>query len=379
MTNDQWVGDAGVLIGFIGIRVAGLPSPVFRPPLPTADCLLITGHLSLVTKPMFHALQISEPSPKNFVRSVVQRNVDELPAGDVLVRVHYSGLNYKDALSATGNKGVTKAYPHTPGIDAGGVVEASAVDGFAPGDEVIVTSFDLGMNTPGGFGQYIRVPAGWVVKKPRGLTLRESMVLGTAGYTAAMCLQRLDQMGVKPGSGEVLVTGATGGVGSCAVAMLARLGYNVAAATGKPAEAGWLTALGANSVIARDELTDNSKPLYAPRWAGVVDTVGGTMLANALKSTRPNGCVTACGLVQSADLSINVFPFILRGVALIGADSQSDSIINRRALWGLLADAWKPASVDALINEEVALDGLSGKIDQILKGGMRGRVLVNLT
>ncbi len=326
----------------------------------------------------FNALLITEPSPKMFTRAIVSREISDLPANDVLVRVRYSGLNYKDALSASGNRSVTRNFPHTPGIDAAGVVETSANAGFAPGDEVIVTSFDLGMNTPGGFGQYIRVPAGWVVKKPRGLTLRESMILGTAGYTAAMCVQKLAHMGVKPDNGEILVTGATGGVGSCAVAMLGKLGFNVVAATGKLAEADWLKALGASSVIHRDELNDNSKPMFPPRWGGVVDTVGGTMLANAIKSTKQHGCVTACGLVQSPELNMNVFPFILRGVSLLGADSQNDGMLNRHALWALLADAWKPADINALVNEEVGLAGLTEKIDQILKGGIKGRVLVNL-
>ncbi|MDE3001409.1 MAG: YhdH/YhfP family quinone oxidoreductase [Gemmatimonadota bacterium] len=314
-----------------------------------------------------------------YVRRVVRRSVDTLPEGDVLIRVHYSSLNYKDALSATGHPGVTRRYPHTPGIDAAGVVEESSDGRFTPGDEVIVTSYDLGANTPGGYGQYIRVRAGWIVPLPSGLTLRESMVYGTAGFTAAMSLHRLERHGVDPGSGEILVTGATGGVGSLSVAILARLGYTVVAATGKPERERFLLDLGANAVVPRDEVDDESgRPLLAERWAGVVDTAGGNLLATALKSTRSRGIVTCCGLVASADLNISVYPFILRGVSLHGIDSAECPMPERKYLWDKIAGPWKIDSTDDLVTERT-LETLEPEIQRILKGRQTGRVVVNLT
>ena len=313
-----------------------------------------------------------------YVRRVVRRSVDTLPEGDVLIRVHYSSLNYKDALSATGHPGVTRRYPHTPGIDAAGVVEESSDGRFTLGDEVIVTSYDLGANTPGGYGQYIRVPAGWVVPLPHGLTLRESMVYGTAGFTAAMSLHRLESHGVAPGSGEILVTGATGGVGSLAVAVLSRVGYTVVAATGKPDRERFLLDLGANAVVPRDEIDDESgRPLLAECWAGVVDTVGGNILATALKSTRSRGLVTCCGLVASADLNINVYPFILRGVSLQGIDSAECPMPERTYIWEKIAGAWKIAPTDDLVTERT-LETLEPEIQRILQGKLTGRVVVNL-
>ena len=223
----------------------------------------------------FKALVVSEQDGR-YVSAVQQRHVDELPEGDVLIRVRYSSLNYKDALSASGNKGVTRNYPHTPGIDAAGVVEASSAPELVAGDEVIVTGYDLGMGTAGGFGQYIRVPASWVIKRPEGLSLRDSMVLGTAGLTAALCIDKLEQAGLTPGQGPVLVTGATGGVGSIAVAMLSSLGYEVAAATGKALQAEMLKRLGASQIVDRTALQSGTeKMLLKEQWAGAVDTVGG--------------------------------------------------------------------------------------------------------
>ena len=313
-----------------------------------------------------------------YVRRVERRSIDDLPDGDVLVRVRYSSLNYKDALSATGHRGVTRHYPHTPGIDAAGVVEKSRDARFRPGDNVIVTSYDLGVNTPGGFGQFIRVPAGWIVPLPDGLTLRESMVYGTAGFTAAMSVHRLEGHGVAPNTGEILVTGATGGVGSLAVAILARLGYAVAAATGKTHEAQFLSDLGATAVVDRNEVDDaGGRPLLAERWAGVVDTAGGNILATALKSTRRRGIVLCCGLVASADLNTSVYPFILRGVGLHGIDSAECPMSERTYLWKKIAGPWKIDASDDLVTE-CELETLEPEIQRMLKGQQKGRVVVNL-
>lgn len=324
----------------------------------------------------FRALQVEEQPDGSFTRSIVTRSVDDLPAGEVLVRVLFSSLNYKDALSATGSKGVTRKYPHTPGIDAAGIVEESTAAEFGPGDAVVVIGYDLGMNTPGGYGEYIRVPAGWVAKLPPQLTAYEAMMLGTAGFTAAMAVEALQWHEVLSSQGEILVTGATGGVGSIAVSLLAQLGYNVAAATGKPQEAGFLKALGAQTVIARDELVDtSSKALLRERWAGVIDTVGGPLLASALKAVRIGGSVAACGNVASPRLDTTVFPFILRGVNLLGIDSANYPIERRRALWQRLGADWRIEILDNLARE-VPLDQLDREIDRILQGKLTGRVVV---
>jgi acrylyl-CoA reductase (NADPH) len=326
----------------------------------------------------FTAMLAEQAEEKQFIRRVVARSIADLPPGELLVRVHYSSLNYKDALSATGRPGVTKNYPHTPGIDAAGEVVACTDGAFRPGDEVIVTGFDLGMNTAGGFGQYIRVPSSWALKLPAGLTLRESMALGTAGLTAGLSVLRLANAGVKPEAGEILVTGATGGVGSLAVGILAKGGYRVVAATGKTDEAEFLQELGATMVIGRAEVVAGvERPLMKERWAGAVDVVGGETLAAALKSTRYGGTVTCCGLVGSADVPMNVFPFILRGVSLLGIDSVLCPMETRRQVWQKLANEWKPARLGTAITE-CPLQGLEEHIQAILGGNMRGRVVVNL-
>ncbi len=326
----------------------------------------------------FNALVVSETADQRFVRQVQTRSTDELPAGDVLLRVHYSSLNYKDGLSASGNRGVTRCYPHTPGIDAAGVVEESSNAAFRRGEEVICTGYDLGMNTPGGFGEYVRVPADWVVPLPAGLTLRQSMIVGTAGFTAALSLQALQKAGVTREQGDILVTGATGGVGSVAVALLAHAGYRVVAATGKKNEHEFLKRLGAADIISREDVNDTStKPLLAPRWAGAIDTVGGNILATALRSTKPYGVVTCCGLVASPELHTSVFPFILRNVGLQVIDSVNAPMTLRRAIWSKLSAEWKLPELDRLARE-VRLDALSPEIDRILKGEQKGRVVVAL-
>ncbi len=328
--------------------------------------------------PTFQAFQITENEDKTFSQAIVERNTEDLPAGEVLIRVKYSSLNYKDALSSTGNRGVTRNFPHTPGIDAAGIVEESISPDFQKGDKVLVTGFDLGMNTDGGFGQYIRVPAKWVIKLPRGLKLKESMIFGTAGLTAALCIDRLLQAGLSPEKGKIIVTGATGGVGTMAVMILAKLGFHIVGVTGKIEGKEFLLKIGAKEVLSREEVDDkSSRPLLKSLYAGCVDTVGGNMLATILKSMNYNGVVAICGLVQSPELPTSVFPFILRGVSMFGIDSSECAIEWRKKLWKNLAINWKPNEI-SIISKTITLYGLSKEIKKILKGGQMGRVVVRL-
>jgi acrylyl-CoA reductase (NADPH) len=327
----------------------------------------------------FKAMVVTETAEKKFITEVTQRSLSDLPAGELLIEVKYSSLNYKDALSASGNKGVTRNYPHTPGIDAAGIVAESANAKFAVGDQVIITGFDLGMNTSGGFGQYIRVPAAWAVKLPQGLSLTDSMAYGTAGLTAALAVMRMQQHGLTKDQGEVLVTGATGGVGSMSVGILAKLGFHVVAATGKTSEKTFLVNLGAKAIVAREEVNDTSgRPLLKERWAGVIDTVGGNILATAIKSVKRRAPVACCGNVASPDLSLTVYPFILRGAALLGIDSAECPMNLRSLIWQKLGGEWKLNLSGDLISE-CSLEELNPRIDQILKGAIRGRVVVNLS
>lgn len=326
----------------------------------------------------FRALVVEEGEGGKFTRSIRERTVGDLPEGEVLIRVHYSSLNFKDALSATGNKGVTKSYPHTPGIDAAGVVEESSSPQVRAGEEVLVTGYDLGANTDGGYGEYIRVPAGWVVGLPPELSTRESMIYGTAGFTAALSVYKMEEYGTAPDMGEVLVTGATGGVGSVACAILAKAGYSVVASTGKTDQKEFLTGLGVKEIISRADSADTSgRPLLKGRWAGAVDTVGGEILATAIKSAKQHGVVTCCGNVASGELPINVYPFILRGVSLVGIDSANCPMDTRRKVWSKLAGEWKIDALDGIATE-VGLGGLDERIELILKGSLKGRVVVNL-
>ncbi len=332
--------------------------------------MAVTDNLS------YRALIVEEIGKNEFIRTWKKVFINDLPAGDVLIRVSYSSLNYKDALSATGNRGVTKRYPHTPGIDAAGVVVESDVDMFEKGEKVIVTSYDLGMNTAGGFGQYIRVPADWVVKLPKGLDLKQSMIFGTAGFTAGMSIYKLIRA-IKPGDGKILVTGATGGVGSLAAGILSHLGYSVTGISGKT-DTTLLKNLGVQAVINRKTFIENTKPpILKPQWAGAIDTVGGEILATAIKSTKLDGIVTCCGNVASPDLPINVFPFILRGVSLLGIDSQHCPMKFRTKVWEKLSSDWKFEMLDK-IYEEISPEQLDDKIEQMLNGQMKGRVIVNL-
>jgi acrylyl-CoA reductase (NADPH) len=327
----------------------------------------------------FKALVVEKTADGRFMREIRERRMDDLPPGDLVVRVNYSSLNYKDALSATGHPGVTRQFPHTPGIDAAGEVISCDSSAFAEGGSVIITGYDLGMETDGGWGEFIRVPSAWAVQLPAALTEREAMVLGTAGFTAALSVLKLEQAGVRPPDGDILVTGATGGVGTLAVAILARAGYRVVASTGKSADETFLRRLGAAEIINRDQVTAGSeRPLMKERWAGCVDVVGGDTLAAAIKATRYGGAVTCCGLVGSTELHMNVYPFILRGVNLIGIDSAGCPADTRLMVWKKLAGEWKPELPHDLVTE-VCLEGLEEKIQAMLRGGSRGRVVVKLS
>ncbi|MCE5332361.1 MAG: YhdH/YhfP family quinone oxidoreductase [Bacteroidales bacterium] len=322
----------------------------------------------------YKALVVEEINGE-FIQNIKILDTDRLPQGDLLVQVKYSSINYKDALSATGNKGVTKNYPHTPGIDAAGIVVSSGSGLFSAGDQVIVSGYDLGMNTAGGFGEYIRVPAGWVVKLPEGLTLKESMIIGTAGFTAGISLTRLTDL-VKPADGKIIVTGATGGVGSVALSLLSKLGYQTVAVSGKEAEYPFLYQLGAGEIISRSEFQEPEKrPILSALYAGGIDTVGGPILEKILKLLNPLGAVTTCGSVSSTQLNMTVFPFILRGISLIGISAQNYPTHLRRILWSKLAKEWKPDHLLELYNE-ITLDEVKPAIELILQGKLKGRTII---
>ena len=326
----------------------------------------------------YKALRVDEIAEKEFRTQIVECDVADLPAGEVLIEVLFSSLNYKDALSASGNKAVTREYPHTPGIDAAGKVVSSTSDRFDEGDEVIVIGYDLGMNTAGGFGQFVRVPADWIVRCPAGLSLRESMILGTAGFTAALCVEKLIVNGVSPASGSVLVTGATGGVGITAVALLSKLGYEVVASTGKESAHELLRQLGAKEIIDRAGLSEiSARPLLKEKWAGAVDVVGGDTLFNVVKSIRYGGSVACCGLVQSPLFQASVLPFILRGVNLLGVDSVELPLPTKAQLWEKLGNQWKLPSLDSHCNE-IGFAELESSLTSVLKGEATGRFLLNL-
>jgi len=326
----------------------------------------------------FRALRVEINSDGQATRCITERQVSDLPEGDVLVEVHYSSLNYKDALSACGHKGITREFPHTPGIDAAGVIRASSHPDWRQGQEVIVSGYDLGMNTSGGLAGYVRVPADWLVALPDGLALKESMMLGTAGFTTAYCLHVLQHHGVTPGEGEVAVTGATGGVGSLSIALLANLGYAPVAVTGKTDIADELRAWGASDVIARDAFLENTdRPLLSARWSGGIDTVGGEVLNALYKSLRPGAAIACCGMAASPELHTTVYPLILRAVSLLGVASADCPMPLRRHLWAQLAGPWKIPHLDR-ITTEIPLDEVPAALEAMIAGQRRGRTLVNI-
>jgi acrylyl-CoA reductase (NADPH) len=319
----------------------------------------------------------AERTDDGFRRGVTELSLDELPAGDVVVDVEWSSVNYKDHLASTEKGRVARISPLVPGIDLAGTVRSSEAEGIAPGDAVVVHGYDLGVSHHGGYAQMARVPSGWVVPLPAGLSAREAMTVGTAGYTAALSVLALLDHGLSADAGTVLVTGATGGVGSMAVAMLAGLGVTVAASTGKADAAPFLRGLGATEIVDRDELTDTSKPLQSVRWAGAVDAVGGATLAHVLATLAPGAAVAASGNVGGAELPTTVLPFILRGVALFGIDSAGTPIERRRDVWARIASDLKPAGLDAMA-QVVDLAHVEGALDEIGRGGVTGRYVVQL-
>jgi acrylyl-CoA reductase (NADPH) len=309
--------------------------------------------------------------------TLVDATLDELSPGDVLIRAVFSSVNYKDALAGTGTGKILRRFPLIGGIDVSGIVETSSDDRFAPGDEVLVTGYDLGVNHDGGYAGYVRVPADWVVPMPVGLTLFESMALGTAGFTAALAIVRLEQVGLRPANGPVIVTGATGGVGSVAIACLARLGYTVTALTGKASESGYLTALGATSVLDRLSLEMGTRPLEKATWSGAIDAVGGDVLAWLTRTTNYWGAIASTGLTGGTDLRMTVMPFILRGVSLVGVDSVMCPMAVRRDVWRRLATDMKPAVTD--IAQTITLAELADAFETLLAGKARGRYVVRVS
>jgi acrylyl-CoA reductase (NADPH) len=296
---------------------------------------------------------------------------------DVLVKVDYSTINFKDGLAITGRSPILRKFPMSPGIDFAGTVETSDHALFKTGDAVVLTGWGVGETHPGGLAQYAKVKGDWLVKKPAGMTLKQSMAIGTAGYTAMLCVLAIENHGVKPGDGEVLVTGAAGGVGSIAVAVMAKLGYTVVASTGRLSESDYLKSLGAAAIMDRNELSSPGKPLGKERWAAVIDTVGSHTLANACATTRWDGAVAACGLAQGMDFPSTVAPFILRGVTLYGINSVITPRPKREMVWQRLAKDLPMDKLDAM-TQEITLTRALSIAPEILAGQVRGRLVVNV-
>jgi len=325
---------------------------------------------------MFNAILLTRPN-RDVEAALTVLDEAQLPPGDVDVRVEYSALNYKDALAVSGRSIIPRVWPMVPGIDLAGTVERSDSPAWKPGDRVVVTGWGLGETHWGGFAQKARLSSDWLLALPAAYSLRDSMVIATAGFTAALSVMALQRHGLKPGDGEVLVTGAAGGVGSIALALLAGLGYAAVASTGRPQEADYLVSLGAARIVDRNEFTAPGKPLQNERWAGVIDTVGSHTLANACASTRLNGAVTACGLAQGADLPVTVMPFILRGVTLYGINSVLNPNSQRREAWDLLAAHVPPAKLVPMTHE-IGLSQVLASAPELLAGHIRGRTVVDV-
>jgi acrylyl-CoA reductase (NADPH) len=325
---------------------------------------------------MYKALVVDKPA-EGYRCTLAELDESQLPEGDVTVRVEWSTVNYKDGLAITGKSPVVRKFPLTPGIDLAGTVEASARPEFKAGDRVVLNGWGVGEGHGGGLAQKARVKAEWLIPLPAAFTTRQAMAIGTAGYTAMLCVQALERHGVTPEQGEVLVTGASGGVGSVAIALLAKRGFRVVASTGKLAESDYLMRLGASEVIDRATLSAPGKPLARERWAGVVDSVGSHTLANACAATKYGGAVAACGLAGGMDFPASVAPFILRGVTLYGIDSVMAPKAKRIAAWNALAADLDPAKLDAMTHEIGLADALAAGAD-ILAGKVRGRLVVDV-
>jgi acrylyl-CoA reductase (NADPH) len=327
---------------------------------------------------LFQALVVDKTD--TFSVEVKPLSLEDLPAGEVLIKVAYSSVNYKDGLAGIPDGNIVRNYPFVPGIDLSGTVVSSADSRFQKGQSVIATSYGIGVSHFGGFSEYARIPADWVVPMPEGLTLREAMIYGTAGFTAAMSIEALEAHGLTPDNGKVLVTGATGGVGGTAVAILAKQGYQVTASTGRTDEAGYLQALGAAEVISREDVAGSTvKPLDKQLWQAAVDSVGGTPLAAVLSKIAYGGAVAASGLTAGTAIPTTVLPFILRGVSLLGIDSVSCPAEKRAKLWQRMASDMKPAVLEELVDREITLKELPAALEDILKSNTRGRVLVRLS
>ena len=326
----------------------------------------------------YQAWQVSEQDG-GYRGSEITLSTADLPAGDVLIRVSHSSLNYKDALSASGNKGVTRHFPHTPGIDAAGEVVELTVDAPAGvlgvGRQVLVTGYDLGMNTAGGFGEYIRVPAAWCIAMPEGWMAKTAMTYGTAGLTAGLCVHKLLAMGAAPGQGKVVVSGASGAVGSVAVEILSVLGFDVVAISGKAEQEDTLRTLGAAEILGRDALEAQRKPMLKPAFANAVDTVGGAPLAELLKQVLPGGSVSCCGLVAGVELPTSVLPFILRGVNLLGIDSVEIPLADKHAIWDKLAGAWRCPQTEKSV-KVIGRGDLASALDAFLAGKSSGKIVL---
>ncbi|XPV68415.1 MAG: YhdH/YhfP family quinone oxidoreductase [Halarcobacter sp.] len=313
---------------------------------------------------------------KKFESGLKEIDIPTIEENEVLIKATYSSLNFKDALSSVGNPGVTKVFPHVTGIDVAGIVEESNSDSFSKGEKVLVTGYDFGMNTNGGHSEYVKVPASWVVKLPDGISDKEIMTYGTAGLTAALSVNELLNNGIT--SGDVLVTGATGGVGSIAVSILSKLGFNVTAISGKENKIPFLKELGAKEVILRKDFdVENKRPMGSEKYDGVIDTVGGNILAEALKIVKYDGVATCCGLTSSFELPTNVFPFILRGVRLIGIDSVEAKIEKKIAAWEKIASDFKIDTLETLTNE-ISMEEIKDAYTNLLEGKASGRYLVKI-
>ena len=305
--------------------------------------------------------------------------LDDLTPGAVVIGACFSGINYKDALAATGKGNILRRFPLVGGIDVAGVVTATDDRRFRAGDRVVVTGCGLGESQDGGFSETVRVPADWVVTLPADLSLYDAMAIGTAGFTAALAIDRLEQNGLQPDQGPVIVSGATGGVGSIAIDLLSGCGYEVVALTGKAGEQTYLRGLGARQVLLRDDLVTGARPLEPARWAGAVDTVGGELLAWLTRTVKPWGSIASIGMAGGRELSTTVMPFILRGVSLLGITSANCAMPQRRRIWQRLAGDLRPRHLDAIVSGVVGLDEMPAVFEQLLAGQHRGRTVVQLT